>query len=279
LLVDGEAKGIAALIDSRGYFLAGGLHGEAFQARLSGQTVHLRRIAGDGPTGLMLFAATDWKGGGAPVKLADTPPARGSVLVALLPSGPIRVALVSSDRYVVIAPSHRLLQLNELKLETPQASIGGGLLFAPNGRFLGVLTATLGSPDPPTGFNPGERSVHFGPELLTVAYAVGQDTLRRVIVGFCSPTHEVGYPSLGVLCRDAPSGGALVETVAKGSTADKVRMQPGDVIVKLGTVPIRNKLEFAKEMMRQVPGEAIRIAILRRGSPLVFAGVVGKSTD
>lgn len=280
--------GRAALIDSRGYFIAHrtsvpapNLEGKSSTGRL----YRMVKSGADEPSGLVLLIAQGWSSPEiAPVRLPDESPAAGSPLLALIGPGPISSELVTADRFGVLAPSHRLVPLVEVKFESSQSLVGGALVFTHDGSFLGALNATL---DPRTDAAPDltrtlvakPKEPQFGPSQLTVAYTVGPELLKRVIEGFRSPTHEVWRAQMGVLCKDAESGGALIETVVAGSPAEKAGLKPGDVIFQIEKSPVKNQVDFAKAMLEQSPGAKVSVAFLRKGQTSLVNLTLVKSRD
>ena len=75
---------------------------------------------------------------------------------------------------------------------------------------------------------------------------------------------------------DVPDGtrGAVVREVQPGSPADQAGMQPGDVIVGVGTHPVTSPAEAAKEIRQAMngPDHALALRVIRDGQA-VFVGV------
>ncbi|HEX4368530.1 MAG TPA: Do family serine endopeptidase [Rhodopila sp.] len=81
---------------------------------------------------------------------------------------------------------------------------------------------------------------------------------------------------------DVPDGtnGAVVRGVQPGSPAEAAGLQPGDIIVGVGTHPVNNPAEAAREMHTALTNDhALALRVIRNGQP-VFVGVtVGGPTD
>jgi serine protease Do len=75
---------------------------------------------------------------------------------------------------------------------------------------------------------------------------------------------------------DVPDGtkGAVVQGVQPGSPAEAAGLQPGDVIVGVGTHPVGSPAEAAKAMRTALNGSdhALALRVIRNGQP-VFVGV------
>jgi serine protease Do len=75
---------------------------------------------------------------------------------------------------------------------------------------------------------------------------------------------------------DVPNGtkGAVVQGVQPGSPAETAGLQPGDVIVGVGTHPVASPAEAAREMQTALKGSdhAMALRVIRNGQP-VFVGV------
>jgi len=81
---------------------------------------------------------------------------------------------------------------------------------------------------------------------------------------------------------DVPDGtnGAVVQSVQPGSPAEAAGLQPGDVIVGVGTRPVNNPAEAARAMHTALGNDhALALRVIRNGQP-VFVGVtVGGPSD
>lgn len=81
---------------------------------------------------------------------------------------------------------------------------------------------------------------------------------------------------------DVPEGtqGAVVRNVRPGSPAEAAGLQPGDVIVGVGTQPVNSPSEAAKAMRTAMNGNdhALALRVIRNGQP-VFVGVTLGHSD
>jgi membrane-associated protease RseP (regulator of RpoE activity) len=254
-----------------------------------GRTVQLSVKGQDVLSQLVLLQANQWEPGRAkpfPAPMGNERP--GGALLAVLPSGPIRAEHVSSQRFGVVKPSNRMVPLSEVRFEAPATEVGTALVFSETGEFLGALNATLGKPQdtaapgiashltsPRTVFG---GSPPIGPSELTVAYTTGAQLIRRVLKGFKSDSHQVDYPSLGVVCNDAVGGGAQVQKVLQDSPAQQAGVRFGDVILDINGSIIRNQVDFARVMLDQEVGRKIVVRI-RRGSQMLFMNATVAKAD
>ncbi|MBV6490503.1 MAG: S1C family serine protease [Fimbriimonadaceae bacterium] len=290
-----KVTGTAACIDPRGYFVThrSALEGLMPTARtFDGAIVPIRIQASDELTELVLLTATLPIGRIAravPV-LGDTPD-EGTKLLAIFAGGPGRAEVSSDNKTGILSRQRRVVTLTELRFELPQQAVGGGLVFTLQGQLAGIIGATLqaqvqdaakslgatgafrGSSSPPTVIS------QYGPSALAVGYSVSSRTLARVIEGFLSPDHIVRHPGIGVFCRDAEEPGALVQSVVKGSPAEKAGLQANDLIVEFAGKPILNQIEFFKALSERKVGETVRLTVKREEQPVILSLTIGELTD
>jgi hypothetical protein len=304
LLVGDRPVGAAALIDDSGLFVASkaAIQGETMSARLkSGLTVRMKVLARSGATGMVLLQADRWTPGQVrPFEAPQGTEKPNGTLLAVLGTGPIRAQFVSEKTFGVLGNSRRLVPLAELRFEAPAEAVGAALIVCEDGEIVGTLNATLRRPDSNSqgglaqgitggglapqlsrqlpGFNQQQQNA-FGPGEMTVAYTVGRDVVRQVIEGFRSPSHQVAFPSLGVLCRDNIGGGALVEVVQPDSAAQRAGIRVGDIILDIAGIQIRNQVDFAKAMNSQRAGAKITIRTSRGNAVQVRDVLIGRVED
>lgn len=277
--------GIAALIDDSGLFLAhsSSLPSKQVRARfLDGTDVSLIAIASDDQTQLSLLRATVWRQGLRRVVAVATKPATAKLeLLAVTTEGPKSGEFVADGKAGVMRPSLRYVPLAEIRLASSDAQLGGAMVFSASGDLIGVLGATLstGTQGPGSagagsalgGGGPGTamkaldlgRS-KFGPEGLTVAYALGREVLQRVVTGFRSPTHQVDHPTIGIFFKATVGGrGVLVDSVMGGSPAANAGLQPGDVILEVDGESVNNPVELAVLLFRHDVGDVLTVRYMR----------------
>ncbi|HEV8097352.1 MAG TPA: DegQ family serine endoprotease [Burkholderiales bacterium] len=70
--------------------------------------------------------------------------------------------------------------------------------------------------------------------------------------------------------------GALVNSVEKGSPADKAGVEAGDIIVKFDGKPVESQSDLPRIVGATRPGAKVDLEVLRKGSPRSLALVVGE---
>ncbi len=275
LLLEGQrVRGAAALISKDGLFIthATSVAGKSMQGRKSdGTTIKLVLVSTDDPTQFVLLKADGWQDD-VPVLSVSTAKAEREGLLAVTPTGPVR-AERARDTYGIVNPSRRMVPMSEVFLENNLPTMGGSLLINLDGKLTGALNAALSLSQPQTatrsgqGFGGGPPALksQYGPGVLGSAYTIGPKILNRVVDGFLSEGHQVKHPAIGIFCRDAMPSGALIESVTKGSPAEKAGFQKGDIIQQMNHQAIRDQMDFARVMADQDIGETIKIWI-QRGS-------------
>lgn len=298
--------GVAALIDDSGYFVAhsSGIAGNQISGVSdSGKTLSFSIVSQDKATMLVLLKTNDWVAGATqPFHAPSGEETESTDLIAVLPTGPLRMAYGTKHKLGVLNPSRRLVPLAEMRFEATPQSVGGALIFSSTGDLIGSLNATLIGPEsnqqavgnslgprdrPQTqnsagGQFGGIRSNQYsnsGPNPMMVAYTVGTDFVRHVLEGFLSPSHTVEFAVLGVMCTDAVGGGALVQSVAAGSPAEKAGIHPGDILLNINSNQIQDQIAFARVMLQQRAGKKIGVMVQRGPSKLILEIVPAKAAD
>lgn len=280
-LVDGDRLiGPAALVDATGLFVAHGsaVMGDTVNARLGQKEFRMVVLSRERNTELVLLKAEGYEGTARPFRppTGDTP---SGTVFAVLSTGPIRAEHVPTRRYGVLGSTRRGVPIMELRFEAPEVQFGTGLILTEGGEMFGTVNAALVPPQPKnagtglTGIQAKPFTANVGPSALTVAYAVGPQFIRRVLEGFLSPSHEVSFPTMGVMCLDNIGGGALVQIVRPGTPAEAAGIQVGDVLLDIGGQTIGDQLDFARVMLRQEVGKKV-VVRLRRGNAQQLRDVV-----
>jgi S1-C subfamily serine protease len=273
--------GVAALIDDSGLFIA---HSSSVQGRQAkgrfkdGTGVDLVVVTTDEHTQLTLLRSLVWsQGARRPLKVAPEATKPNVELLAVTVDGPKSGEFVGEGRAGVMRPSLRYVPLSEVRMKGSEANLGGSFIFDAHGHIVGVLGATLADePESKTsdaattlgnrgagGFG-GSSLLQFGPQSVTVAYALGREVLQRVVAGFTSPAHEVDHPTIGIFFRASSDGrGVLVDSVMANSPAGRAGIQPGDLIVEVDGSPVNNPVSLAVHLFRKNVGESITVVYLR----------------
>jgi hypothetical protein len=267
----GQVLGPAALVDAKGLFVAhqGAVNGDTVQARLGEMELKLTVVSRERNSELVLLRAEGYRGNAQPFVPSGEQPA--GTLLMVLPTGTLKASTSSARRYGVLASTRRGVPIAEIRFEAPKGQFGTGLLLSDSMEFYGSITGSLGQSTTFGG--------NVGPLAMTVAYSIGPEFVRRVLEGFLSPSHEVVFPSLGVMCIDAVGGGALVQVVRKDSPADSAGILREDVLLDIGGVQIRDQLDFARAMLRHEAGKKILIRLRRGMTTMVKEVVLGRSKE
>ena len=272
--------GVAALIDDSGLFIAhsSSVPGRQVRARFKdGQPVDLFVVSTDEHTQLTLLKALVWsQGQRKPLQVAPEPTKPNVELLAVTTDGPKSGEFVSEGKAGVMRPSLRYVPLSEVRMKGSEANLGGSFIFDAHGHIVGVLGATLAddasgkASDVATslsgrgGAGIGGNALQFGPQSVTVAYALGREVLQRVVKGFVSPSHEVDHPTIGIFFKASTDGrGVLVDSVMANSPAARSGIQPGDLILEVDGAEMNNPIDLAVHLFRKNVGDAIRIVYAR----------------
>ncbi|MBL8068097.1 MAG: PDZ domain-containing protein [Armatimonadetes bacterium] len=291
--INGKPFGVAVLIDDRGYFVAhsSSLVYEPLVAKMSGGAeVKLGRIGYDKETQLVLFGAHNWEPGKRqPVRVA--PQVKPGELMVATVKGPVRGMLTSDNRPGLFLPSQRFVPLAEIQFETKDVPVGGAIVFDNSGGLVGILGAILkpdhpnqgddfGNPMGGTGGNAQPAKNAFGPQGLTVAYALGPKILNRVVEGFKRDDHQVEHPSVGLFFKDGPGPGqVVVDEVTPGSPCALAGVKADDLIMAANDVPVGNSIDLAALLFGLEPGSQLELLIFRAGRRITVSMTVGVNKD
>lgn len=266
-------EGIAVLIDGRGFFLAASpsVSRLEFDGRmLTGRELRFRVVRIDGITQLLLLQASPWSPEyGTPVKMAGN--LEKARIFAVMPHDVVLGNLTSTRRPGIMAASQRYVPLSEIQFESVTEPFGGAIVFTLDGKFVGILNATLSparEPSSSTQRGSGNNfQPEFGPRGLTIGYAVGPSVTRRVVEGFRSPNQTPQHPSFGIFYRTTARG-VEVDRVADASPARKAGFVPGDVIRTIDGRAVKTAIELAVELFETEIGEE-RVFTVARGQQVI----------
>lgn len=292
----GRPQGLAALIGDDGLFIthASLVNSPLTSATLnSGENIILSVLAIDKETSLVLLQADNWRRPHRnPVRVVrDVRP--GEVMLATV-NGPVKAQLTSTERPGLFLPSQRYVPLAEIQMESRDFPVGGALLFNNSGELIGVLGATLSYTVSSRALNPAgnfpttpprpvvanQRDTSFGPQGLTVGYALGPRVLARVVEGFRSPSRAVRHPSVGLFFRAGPlPGQVIVDRTLPLSPADQAGLQPGDQILTANEKPVQGVVDLASLLFNLDPGDKLTLQILRDNQNLTLTMTVATQPD
>ena len=136
----------------------------------------------------------------------------------------------------------------------------GGPVFDTSGRVIGVNTAIYS----PNGGNVG---IGFAIPAAQAQGVIAQ--LRRGVAvtrGWLGVQIQDVTPEIaGSLGLSKPEG-ALIADVLPGGPAARAGLQPGDVVQRLGDVPIRDPKELSRQVAVTPVGSDVTLTVLRDGS-------------
>lgn len=146
----------------------------------------------------------------------------------------------------------------------------GGALVDLEGQLVGINTAIVSR----SGRNEGIGFAVSTPQVVSSA----EQLLSQ---GF------VRYPLLGIMGTDVSQDvaaafglpdrrGAVVQTVTDDSAADRAGLLPGDVIVSVDGADLRSMSELVAEVRRRLPGDVVRLGIVREGSRIQLLVTLGE---
>lgn len=158
-------------------------------------------------------------------------------------------------------------------LELASGMLGGPLLNI-RGEVIGVCSHSPA----------GARSAP-GPRRGSVAVPVGE--IKRVLPQLFEHGHVTrGYLGVRVVSVDATllatlgldrPRGAFVEEVVRDTPADRVGLQPGDVILAMGHEPIERSADLSQMTLTATPGSRVRLDILRERKEMGIWITLGRS--
>ncbi|WP_024795770.1 S1C family serine protease [Tomitella biformata] len=134
----------------------------------------------------------------------------------------------------------------------------GGPLLDATGRVIGINTAASKSADPDV---PGGRgfAVPISDAMAVADHVRGGASIDTVHVG---PTAVLG---VRVTTRtDVPAGAEVIE-VLPGTAAERIRLRPGDVIIKVDDVHIADAAALTALIDQRGPGDALVVHWLDSG--------------
>ena len=191
-------------------------------------------------------------GRSAELQVGDEVVAIGNALA--LPGGPtVTTGIVSAlDRAIQVDPRQRLEHLIQTDAAINPGNSGGPLVNAA-GEVVGVNTAVAGS---------GAG----GAAAQNIGFAIASDTVRPIVEDLRAEGATGGRAVIGVTTTTSSSGdGAFVLDVLSGSAADVAGLQPGDVVVALGSDRVRSSDDLLTAVRKHRPGDRVEIT-WNRGS-------------
>jgi putative serine protease PepD len=132
----------------------------------------------------------------------------------------------------------------------------GGPLFDATGHVIGVNSQIETNSNGVSGQASGNVGIGF---------AVPSNTVRRVFEQI-SHGQKVHHAYLGVGTGDAPSGGALIGTLAPRGPAADAGLRGGDVVMSFGGARVSDAADLSSAVDDHRPGERVEVVVRRGGS-------------
>ena len=159
----------------------------------------------------------------------------------------------------------RVIQKTMWYLQTDCELVGGdsgGPLFDMHGRLIGINTR-IGE----------ETSFNF--HVPISAYHEGWD---RLLTGEDYRSHSGAY--LGLSGDPRPAGTGLVVTdVYRGTPAEAADIKVGDILITLQSRQVRDIAQLTRLVGEELPGDVVKVEILRDGKPLTIDVRLGLRFD
>jgi serine protease Do len=258
---EARSAGSGVIVDARGYILTNAHVVESaaeIEVRLSDDRKFAATLVGRDPKTDLAVVKIDPGAGALPsAELGDSDKLRiGQWAIAIgNPFGldrTVTVGIISATgrTRVGVATYEAFIQTD--------ASINpgnsGGPLLNLDGRVIGINTAIVSSGQG-IGF---AIPINMAREVMTQLIAKG-----RVVRGWLGISIQDLTDDLAAGFGVPSKGGVLVADVLKDGPAEAAGMKPGDIIVGLGGVPIKEVTDLQKRVAAIPPGRAVALTVLR----------------
>lgn len=98
-----------------------------------------------------------------------------------------------------------------------------------------------------------------------IGFAIPIDKVLDVVSRLLS-VERVAQTWHGLVVRGDRDGGAVVEAVCRQSPAEVVGVREGDLITRVGDVPVAHQLDLERALLGRKPGERVPLTVLRAGA-------------
>ncbi len=146
----------------------------------------------------------------------------------------------------------------------------GGPLINVNGEVIGINTAI---------FRPAQN----------IGFAVPVNTLKQILPQLREKgTVTRGFLGINIVNVDSDRAaafnlksedGAFVESVEPGKPADKAGVKPGDTIVKVDSVPVKETRDLIGYVSGKAPGSKVQLDVIRDGKPVALTANLAERKD
>ncbi len=163
----------------------------------------------------------------------------------------------------------------ELILNAPIApGSAGGAVVNRKGELLGIIRGSLGfSHAPEYTFKDHSAMIVVGGsknESGSLCYALPMEKVRRIAAAL-KASGKIVYGWLGISFNGDSN---FVQTVEKGSPAQKAGIAKGDLIEEISGKPISGFRDIASTLQFGLAGDRIRITVRRAGNPVRLQAVL-----
>ena len=145
----------------------------------------------------------------------------------------------------------------------------GGALVDTNGQLLGINSAIYSQ----TG---GSVGIGFAIPVTTAKKVLDSIVQHGTVVrGWIGVESQDITPELAQSFSLSRDSGAIIAGVVRGGPAHRAGMQPGDILVAVGTKPVANTSEMLNLIAQLEPGEKAQLRILRKNREATLDVIVG----
>ena len=139
----------------------------------------------------------------------------------------------------------------------------GGALVDLNGRLVGINTAIFA----PSGGNIGIGfAIPANMVSAVTAQLIEKGEINRGFVGaIVQPLNRELAKAFGVISGEGVPQGVVVVDVQAGSSAEQAGLEPGDVIVQMGSNPIVSVADFSAQAAVMFIGDEVEVRYVRQG--------------
>jgi len=146
----------------------------------------------------------------------------------------------------------------------------GGPLLNVNGEVIGINTAI---------FRPAQN----------IGFAVPVNTLKQILPQLRDKGKVTrGFLGINIVNVDSDRAaafnlksedGAFVEQVEPGKPADRAGVKPGDTIVKVDSVPVKETRDLIGYVSGMAPGSKVQLEVIRDGKPVTLTAHLAERKD
>ena len=271
------SQGSGFFISADGYAVTNNhvvARGQSVEIKTDDGKTYTAKVIGNDPRTDIALLKAEGRSDFPHVKFAEKTPRVGDWVLAVGNpfglGGTVTAGIVSaSGRDIGAGPYDDFIQIDA----PVNKGNSGGPTFDVDGNVIGVNTAIYS----PSGGNVG------------IAFAIPADTVKTVVAQLkdkgsvtrgwigvqIQPVSGEIADSLGL----KEAGGALVTDPQAGGPAAKAGIQSGDVITSVNGSPVKDARDLAKKIGAQVPGETIKLGVIRQGAEKSVTVILGTLPD